>query len=161
MGIEELYLAYREDVFRYLLSLTHSAGQAEDLLSETFLAALQGLGTFRGDSPVKTWLLGIARNRWLKSLRDGRREPDPDLLLTRHLADSPEERFLSREALGRVRELLREAEPRAADILVLRAHGWSYGEIARRWSISENSARVVDFRTKKRLRAALEKEGLL
>ena len=46
--MEQLYLAYRQDVYRYLCSLTHSAPDAEDLLSETFLRALKRLPFFRG-----------------------------------------------------------------------------------------------------------------
>lgn len=41
-AVEELYRAYRDDVYRYLCSLTRDPAQAEDLLSETFLKALQG-----------------------------------------------------------------------------------------------------------------------
>ena len=33
--MEELYTAYRDDVYRYLVSLTHDPVRAEDLLSET------------------------------------------------------------------------------------------------------------------------------
>ena len=161
LGIEELYLSYREDVFYYLLGLTHDPHLAEDLLSETFLAALQGLAGFRGEAAVKTWLFGIARNRWLKSLRTKAGAPDEDFFLSRYLSGTPEEAYFSREALRRVRELLAEADPRSADILKMRARGFPYQEIAGRWNISENSARVVDFRTKKWLRKTLEREGLL
>ena len=43
----------------------------------------------------------------------------------------------------------------------MRADGWPYAEIAKRLQISESSARVIDFRAKRWLRAALEKEGSL
>ena len=72
-AVEELYATYRDDLFRYLCSLTHDPAQAEDLLSETFLQALQSAGSFRGQSSEKTWLFGIARNLWLRALR--RRRP--------------------------------------------------------------------------------------
>ena len=35
--IEQIYTQYRQDVYRYLCSLTRDAALAEDLLSETFL----------------------------------------------------------------------------------------------------------------------------
>ena len=69
LGIEELYRRYRDDVYRYLVALTHDPTLAEDLLSETFLCAVQKAGTFRGQSSEKIWLFGIARNLWLQSLR--------------------------------------------------------------------------------------------
>lgn len=37
--IEQIYTQYRQDVYRYLCSLTRDAALAEDLLSETFLRA--------------------------------------------------------------------------------------------------------------------------
>lgn len=38
-----------------------SAGETEDLVQETYLRALKALPNFRGDAPVKLWLLSIAR----------------------------------------------------------------------------------------------------
>jgi RNA polymerase sigma-70 factor (ECF subfamily) len=38
-----------------------SAGETEDLVQETYLRALNGLPAFRGDAPVRLWLLSIAR----------------------------------------------------------------------------------------------------
>jgi len=38
-----------------------SPGEIEDLVQETYLRALKALASFRGDAPVKLWLLSIAR----------------------------------------------------------------------------------------------------
>jgi RNA polymerase sigma-70 factor, ECF subfamily len=38
-----------------------SAGETEDLVQETYLRALRALPRFRGDAPVRLWLLSIAR----------------------------------------------------------------------------------------------------
>jgi RNA polymerase sigma-70 factor (ECF subfamily) len=35
----------------------------EDLFQHVFLEAWQGMGSYRGQAPVKTWLLGIARHK--------------------------------------------------------------------------------------------------
>ena len=45
-------------------------------------------------------------------------------------------------------------------IVNMRVEGYSFGEIAKEANISENSARVIDFRTKKWIKAILEKEEL-
>jgi len=42
---------------------------AADLAQETFLRALRGTERFRGDSSVRTWLFGIARNVFRESVR--------------------------------------------------------------------------------------------
>ena len=51
--IEQIYTQYRQDVYRYLCSLTRDAALAEDLLSETFLRALTGLSGFRKGACVR------------------------------------------------------------------------------------------------------------
>ena len=38
-----------------------SEGEVEDLVQETYLRALRSLPRFRGDAPVRLWLLSIAR----------------------------------------------------------------------------------------------------
>ena len=148
-GIEELYLAYKQDVYRYLCSLTHNPADAEDLLSETFLRAFRRLPFFRGDCAAKTWLFGIARNVWLESLR--KRRPS---LEDRLSADSD-----ARAALRRVRELLAQKDERSSRIIFLRAEGYTYAEISAQLGISENSARVIEHRTRTWLKATLQKEG--
>jgi RNA polymerase sigma-70 factor (ECF subfamily) len=38
-----------------------SSGEVEDLVQDTYLRALGGLDRYRGDAPVRVWLLAIAR----------------------------------------------------------------------------------------------------
>ena len=159
--VEELYRTYKQDVYGYLLSLTRDPSLAEDLLSETFLKAIQSLPKFRGDSTSKTWLLGIARNVWLQELRRRRKTVEYSDLLEVYVGEGMIDHFLTREAVARVGDLLREKAERARRVVALRVDGTPYQEIARELGITENSARVIDFRTKKWLKQTLEKEGLL
>jgi RNA polymerase sigma-70 factor (ECF subfamily) len=48
------------DVWRLCAHLVDPA-TADDLAQDTYLRAIQSLGTFRGDAPVRVWLLAIAR----------------------------------------------------------------------------------------------------
>lgn len=52
-GIEDLYLLYKDDIYRYLLSLTHNPSLSEDLLSETFVNAISSISSFKGKSSIK------------------------------------------------------------------------------------------------------------
>ena len=158
--LETLYTLYRADLYRYLCHLTHDTAEAEDLLSETFLRALRRLPTFRGDCGVKTWLFGIARNVWLRQLQKGRAHAPLDERLGLYLADGLDD-LCRRQTLARIGELLHRRGDPAETVVRMRADGWPYAEIAGRLQISEASARVIDFRTKRWLRAALEKEGSL
>ena len=164
--VEELYRKYRLDVYRYLYSLTHDALLSEDLLSDTFLRVFLKLSSFRGQSSMKTWLFGIARNVWLQHLR---RQGKHDAFMERFLSsltgeaskNSTEDIYLKQELEKRIKELLSTKEEKTRSILWMRASGYDFSEIAAKWSISENSARVTEFRTKKWLREQLSKEGFL
>ncbi len=162
-SIEELYQNYKTDVYYYLLSLTRDHTLAEDLLSETFMKAFLALPSFRGDSSIKTWLIGIARNVWLQHLRKAKHWVEYDDLLCVYLAESEsiEEHFLTKEKLERIRTLLATKDERTRSIVNMRVEGWSYPEIAQRWDITENSARVIDFRTRKWIKETLKKEDYL
>lgn len=56
-------------VYRHACYLAERREDAEDLLQETFLAALRAAGQFRGDASARTWLFTIARNAWLRRAR--------------------------------------------------------------------------------------------
>lgn len=126
--LDELYALYRADLYRYLCRLTRDSAAAEDLLSETFLRALKGAVTFRGESGVKTWLFTIARNAWCESLRRQHPTVSTDELVTaQYLADDTLHTHTeTRALLHRVRELLDGYGDRPRDIVLLRTQGYSY-----------------------------------
>lgn len=160
-AVEELYATYRDDLFRYLCSLTHDPAQAEDLLSETFLQALQSAGSFRGQSSEKTWLFGIARNLWLRALR--RRRPTVPLEDLAGLAagEEPADAAAARMLRDRIRTLLAQKDERTRAIVMQRMQDVPFETIARALGISAGSARVMDYRTRQWLKETLRKEGLL
>lgn len=47
---------------------------AEDVVSETMLAAIEGAAGFTGNSQVKTWVVGILKHKIVDQLRRGGRE---------------------------------------------------------------------------------------
>lgn len=161
LGIEELYRRYRDDVYRYLVSLTHDSNLAEDLLSETFLCAMQKAGTFRGQSSEKIWLFGIARNLWLQSLQKNRPTVEYSDLLGVYMEDQVGENYDFRQLAERVAQLLDALPQRERTIVQLRAQGLPYDEIATRCGIRAGSARVIEYRVRQFLKETLRKEGFL
>lgn len=159
--IEKLYYEYRQDVYQYLLSLTHNPTLSEDLLSETFLKAIYSIQRFQGKSSIKTWLFGIARYLWLQSLRREKNTIEYSDLLDLYIGDDTGDRILYGETAQRIAELLKTKEARTQQIVNMRIEGISYHEISQCLGITENSARVIDFRTKKWLKESLKEEGLL
>lgn len=159
--MEELYTAYRDDVYRYLVSLTHDPTRAEDLLSETFLQAIQSIDRFEARSGEKTWLFGIARHLWLQDLRRRRPTVGYDDLLGLYVEDTLPDTAVQRELLGRIQELLAQKDERTRRVVALRVQGIPYDRIAAELGISPGSARVIDCRARHWLKEMLRKEGLL
>ena len=159
--LETLFHRHHRDVYLYLYSLSHDWETAEELTAETFLEVVQALPRFRGDSDVKTWLFAIARHRWTHWLRRQKREPTAVLLddLLESHGPTPEEQLCTKAAADRVRTLLAQEPERTSTIVTLRLSGLSFHEIGEAVGISENSARVIDFRTRTKLRKQLKKEG--
>lgn len=59
----QLYRAHLRSVYHYALAHVGNGAEAQDITSQTFLAALEGIDHFRGESRFSTWLFGIARNK--------------------------------------------------------------------------------------------------
>ena len=81
----------------YLLRITADAADAEDMVQDTYLKAVDKLGTFRGESSLKTWVFAIASNMAKDNLRARKRWTEDVTDIARTAALSDEEFF--REAL--------------------------------------------------------------
>ena len=73
---EEFYNLYRNRLYSLVLEqVDRDQAVAEDLVQETFLAALNSLDKFRGDSQLYTWLRSIAFHKINDFYRLQAREP--------------------------------------------------------------------------------------
>ena len=158
--IQEIYEAHKDAVYRYLLHLTREPSLAEDLTSDTFLAAIRSLARFQGECDVRTWLFSIARHKWYDYLRSRKKQVSLEELAELYLEEDMETASLRRSQLEAVRRLLERWEPRSREAVLLRMEGYSFREIGGRLGISENTARVLEFRAKKKLKEELRKEGI-
>jgi len=68
----ELYHRHLKSVYRYHLAHTGNVKDAEDLTSQTFMAALEGIHSYRGTGPYIAWLMGIASRKRLRLFRRSR-----------------------------------------------------------------------------------------
>lgn len=161
--LQDIYITYSQEIYRYFYGLTLDPALSEDLTADVFLEAVKSLHTFKADSSVKTWLFSIARHCWYHYLRKKKLQPTisqdgVDLIM----AETGMEKNVSdRAILKRIREILQEQPDRTQEILRLRIQGFSYYEISVKFGISENSARVIEFRAKTKIKQILKKEGYL
>jgi len=61
--------SYSDQLFRYALSRVSDREKAEDLVQDTFVAALKAKDNFKGNSTEKTWLYSILRNKIIDTYR--------------------------------------------------------------------------------------------
>ena len=69
-------LPWLDDVYRFALSLTRDAADADDVVQDTFLRAYRSWHTYLPGSDCRRWLFTICRNVFLRSLE--RRSPTVD-----------------------------------------------------------------------------------
>src|ERR1700754_2998188 len=67
---------YLDGLYGYAIVLTHNRTEAEDMVQETCMRAIQAIGSLRENSNVKSWLFTILRNIWLNQLRHRRTVPE-------------------------------------------------------------------------------------
>lgn len=74
----EFIARYADPVYRYVRSrLVPRLDPVDDLVQEVFLAAWENLAAYRGDSPLGSWLQGIARHKVENYYRAYLRAPLP------------------------------------------------------------------------------------
>lgn len=161
--LEELFSKYYKDVYTYLYSLSRDASLSEDLTQEVFLEVVKSIAAFRGESDIKTWLFSIARHKWYSYLRKNSQQAKTEDLSEFIESDekTPEEQYQDEEIAARIFKLLDQEPERTWSIVTMRLEGYSFYEIGLKHGISENSARVIDFRAKTKIRQILKKEGLI
>jgi RNA polymerase sigma-70 factor (ECF subfamily) len=135
-GEEGAYLTVVEQllgpVYRFLLRLCRDGATAEDLTQETFLAAWQGIGSFRGRSKFATWVFGIAYRQYLRH-RDRREVETVPLDPWRHEAVAADPAVMLMEAADRqrLRQAVSDLPVQYRETLCLvHLEGFSYREAA-------------------------------
>ncbi len=145
-------------VFRVCYRVLGNRQDAEDAAQESFVRAYERLDGFEGRSSFKTWLTKLAVNTSLNELAKRKRalREIPPEAITANAGDDPEERLVSSEAVGRVREALLEVKENHRAAVVLKdLEGYSFAEVGEMLEVSEATARVWAHRGRKKLKETL------
>jgi RNA polymerase sigma-70 factor (ECF subfamily) len=127
LDIAEIAKQHYSMVFRFCARRV-GVDSAQDAAQETFITAQRVIKNFRGDSTLKTWLLGIAHNE-CRRLSRSRRLEAPVLELRDAPDDAPfEQMIVDRHALS---EALNKLSPEHREVVLLHeVEGLSYDEAA-------------------------------
>lgn len=126
--LECLFSAHYRDIARFIASIVHDRARAEELAVEVFLQWTAGN---RHPNPT-AWLYRAATHLAVDEIRRRARRERYDRLLGRILRriPTPEEVHLAKEEQQRVRGVLACMTVRQSELLLLRAQGFSYDELA-------------------------------
>jgi RNA polymerase sigma-70 factor (ECF subfamily) len=134
-GVAELLLQHLDSAYNLARWLVRNGDDAEDVVQEAYLRALQYSSGFRGGD-ARAWLLTIVRNTSFQWLRKARTyEPATEFDENIHSGDgetsNPEEQLLRNADGHLVAQALGQLPVRFREMLVLRElEGLSYREIA-------------------------------
>ncbi len=182
---EQLIQKYQASMVRVAMLYVADRTIAEDVVQDTWIGMLQGLGKFEGRSSLKTWIFSILTNRAkTRAEKEGRQQgvsfddlggDEPaveqerftgtDHPFTGHWAELPddwggvpENRLLSAETQSVIQTAIEALPPNQR--AVIRLHDieeWTTQEICNILEISESNQRVLLHRARSKVRAALER----
>jgi len=153
---------YKETVFLCCRRLGLREDEAEDVASETFLAAYNGLSRYSGRAELSTWLWSIAYRRAVSYLRKNRRqfqleaEPDESRQVGSGDVQEPAAAIQGKETEKIVWEAV-ERLPRlwAMAIILYYREEKSIIDIAKIMQAKENTIKTYLFRARRRLKKTL------
>jgi RNA polymerase sigma-70 factor, ECF subfamily len=153
-----LYRQYLAPVYRYLFARTGAAAEAEDLTSQVFLAALEGLPNYQHRGQFAAWLFAIARRKAADFHRARYAHPHLELAPAEPApAPDPLAQVIHSEELQRLTGLVGSLDEDERELLRLRfAAGLSFVEIAALLQRSPSATKMALYRLLARLESRLE-----
>jgi len=166
-AFEELVRLYEKRVLALTRRMCQNPEDAAEAAQEAFLAAWQGLKSFRGESSFSTWLYRLASNACVDLLRREKKrqaavsldDEDVNLDVPAPLP-SPQEEAERRELGEQIEAGLRALPPEYRAVLVLReVHQLRYEEIGGALGLDLGTVKSRISRGRKRLRNFLLERG--
>ena len=154
----ELYERFSATVTGYVRSIVRDEHEAEDVTQQVFLKLIESVGSYcRSRGCFQGWLLRIARNAAVDSLRQRRTVPAAEVYGPEVVcADATLDR-----AIGDVlEELVAELPLRQRQVVTLLHLGLRPGEVGHALGLRENAVYVLYHRARARLCPALLRLGM-
>jgi RNA polymerase sigma-70 factor (ECF subfamily) len=177
---------YADTLYRFALSRVEDSSVAEDLVQETFLAALKARENFQGRSTARTWLIAILKHKIVDHIRKRIREPISDKVES--LSDAaandpvddnfkddgewryrpakwavnPMKLYEQKEFMDILYRCLADLPKRQAEAFMMREiDGFSTEEICKALNVSATNSWVMLYRARMLLRHCIESQWLV
>lgn len=168
-SFDEAFTLHHRAVYRAAYSLVRDTGLAEDVTQEVFLKLYQHLGSLHNEEHVRPWLLRVATNTALNTIRG------------RSRTGAREEGYVSAAAVGagggggapvgveadyerrveieEARRALEQVKEPMRSCMLLKQQGLSYREIAQALSVNEANVGSLIARGRKEFQRVYGKIG--
>jgi RNA polymerase sigma-70 factor (ECF subfamily) len=168
LDFDALVQLHRSRIFRYALLSLRDADAAETITQDCLLHAYQGLGSFRQECSLKTWLMRIAVNLVRDHIRNRRLQfwkriqSAPALALERYADDrgrgrSPEAAAIMRQDAAAVWSAAQQLPDRQRTVFLLRyVEEMDILEITAATGLKEGTVKTHLFRAVRAVRAEVE-----
>ncbi|HIS33588.1 MAG TPA: sigma-70 family RNA polymerase sigma factor [Candidatus Avirikenella pullistercoris] len=161
-AFEKLFNIHKEAVKAFLIKLSGSEFDANDLLQETFIKAFLNLEKYNSQYTFTQWLIVIAKNTFIDYVRK-KGDRGSLLLIDSGLAndiigDNPEELIMLKERKKEIEAEIENLSVNYRTIIEMRYYlGLSYEEIAEELNIPIGTVKIRLFRAKEQLNKILKK----
>lgn len=155
--LEDMYIEYSKQVYKYLFCLTHNNTLSEELTQETFYIAMKKIKQYRGEYKLSVWLCQIAKNLWYKELRKTKKRniiniEDVQLMSYEILENNSIDKL---DLINKIKKL----DKRTQEIIYMKIIGnLTFKEIGEILGIKETLARVTFYRGKQKMKEVEENE---
>lgn len=148
-ALEKLVERYRRPLFHFVLGMTGSAQDAEDIFQEVWFRAIRNMGGYRHDRFLG-WLLRIARNHIIDRNRRWKRNVSLEIANENGVvlgdtipgkSPSPAALVGNADSGRKIMEAVKALPPEQKEVFLLRVEGeMPFKEIARLQHVSINTA---------------------
>jgi len=147
-----------EDSLKYYsLSLTSNKNDADDLLQDTFLKALQNKDKFNPSTNLKAWTYVIMKNTFINNYRKShRRNVYMDTLANSYSINN---KYVDQGEYSecnfdheKIMELIQELEVEQKTVFIMNMEGYKYKEIAEKLNLPIGTVKSRIFLTRKKIR---------
>jgi len=161
-AFQQLYLAYHERLYRFMYRMLQQHEDVSELVDDVMLIVWQKAESFRGQSKLSTWIMGIAHRTALKTYQKNKKYRQ------RHTNDRgldylPDHQSLNPETIAsnkKIHDLIQTGlETISADkrsVVELTMQGYSYPEIAEIINCPVNTVKTRMFHARKELKEFLK-----
>ncbi len=156
-GFDRLYMKYCEQIFRYHIARTGDKEEAQDLTSQTFIAALERLSSFRAEGSFAAWLFSIAHHKLVDHYRRKKRiEASSQAVLETEQFIPIDEIMQNRSEFSHILAAMDRLNDERAEAVRLRFFGGLKSkEVATVMGKSESAVKMLVLRGLNDLRASL------